>query len=64
MERLLWAESGPTRVASGRTGVWAKAGIPVRARNKVYRPKHAFIGAQQTVAKGGERAFKGVMKFG
>ena len=29
--RLNWAESTPTGVASARTGVWAKAGIPVRA---------------------------------
>ena len=26
-----WAESTPTRVASGRTGVWTKAGVPLRA---------------------------------
>ena len=37
-EFRFWAESGPTRVASGRTGVWAKAGIPVRTRNRAYRP--------------------------
>ena len=34
VEFRVWAESGPTGVASARTGVWAKAGIPVRARNR------------------------------
>ena len=33
-----WAESAPSRVASGRTGVWAKAVIPLRARNSLHRP--------------------------
>jgi hypothetical protein len=53
----LWAESAPTGATSGRTGVWAKAGIPVRLRNGAHRPKHASIGPQQTIAKGGKRAF-------
>jgi hypothetical protein len=30
-ERLSWAKSAPTRIASGRTGVRAKADIPLRA---------------------------------
>jgi hypothetical protein len=35
----LSAESAPSRVASGTTGVWAKAVIPLRARNSLHRPK-------------------------
>ena len=35
---LNWAGSARTAVASGRTGVWTKASIPARARNRVYRP--------------------------
>jgi hypothetical protein len=31
--RRSWAESAPTRVASGRTGARAKAAIPLRAGN-------------------------------
>jgi hypothetical protein len=34
----LRAGSARTAVASGRTGVWTKASIPARARNRVYRP--------------------------
>ena len=37
--RLNWAGSALTGVASGRTGVRAKAAIPLRARNRLYRPK-------------------------
>jgi hypothetical protein len=33
--RRSWAESAPKGTASGRTAVWAKAGIPVRARNRL-----------------------------
>ena len=43
--RRIWADSAPTGVTSGRTGVRAKAAIPLRPRNKHHRPKHAFIGA-------------------
>ena len=39
MERLLWAESGPTGVASGRTGVRAKAVIPLPRRSGRFPPK-------------------------
>src|SRR5271166_5696151 len=41
--RLNWAESGPTEVASGRTGVRAKAGVPLRARNRLQHPKRGSI---------------------
>jgi hypothetical protein len=41
--RLNWAESAPTEVASGRTGVYAKAGFPVRARIGLYRPFPTFL---------------------
>jgi hypothetical protein len=34
--RLNWAESGPTRIASGRIGVRAKAVIPLRARSTLH----------------------------
>jgi hypothetical protein len=54
--RLSWAESRPRRVASGRTGVSAKAAIPLRARNTLHRPKHVFISAQWTFAGGGLRS--------
>jgi hypothetical protein len=37
-DRLKWAESGPTGVASGRIGVRAIAVITVGARNRVHRP--------------------------
>ena len=37
-DRLRRAESTPTEGALGRTGVWAKAGIPVRARNSASPP--------------------------
>jgi hypothetical protein len=37
------AESAPTKVASGRTGVRAKAAIPLRARNGLHRPKRTLI---------------------
>ncbi len=37
--RLNWAESAPTRVTSGRTGVRAKASIPLRARKKALPPE-------------------------
>jgi hypothetical protein len=46
----------PTEVASGRTGVWAKAGIPVRARNSVHCPKRASTKPQQNAAMGGKPA--------
>ena len=36
--RLNWAESAPTGVASARTGVRAKAVIPLRARNRLHCP--------------------------
>jgi hypothetical protein len=36
------AESGPTGIASGRTGVCAKAGNSVRGRNSVHRPNKTF----------------------
>src|SRR5271166_2294283 len=36
-----WAGSPHTGVASGRAGVWGKAGIPVRARNRLFRPKRS-----------------------
>ena len=45
--RLSWADSAPTRVASGRTGVRAIPVIPYRARNTGHRPKHLFIGAPE-----------------
>jgi hypothetical protein len=35
---LIRAGSGPTGLASGRTGVLAIGGIPLRARNRVHRP--------------------------
>src|SRR5580700_4845932 len=37
--RLNWAETGPTRLASGRTGVGAKAALPLRARSRLHRPE-------------------------
>ena len=43
--RPLWAESAPTGVALGRTGVRAIAVVPSRARNSPHRPKHALIKA-------------------
>jgi hypothetical protein len=43
--RLNWAESTRTRVASGRTGVWAKAVVPLRAQNSPHCSKRAFTGA-------------------
>ena len=36
--RLKWADSAPTRVASGRTGMRAKAAIPLRERTSLHRP--------------------------
>ena len=33
-----WADSAPSEVASGRTGVHAVTVIPLRARNRLYRP--------------------------
>jgi hypothetical protein len=42
-ERLRWAaESAPTRVASGRTGIRAKAAFPTRARKSLYRASPTF----------------------
>jgi hypothetical protein len=35
--RRIWADSAPTGVASGRTGVRAKAAVPLRARNGLHR---------------------------
>jgi hypothetical protein len=43
--RLKWADSAPTEVASGRTGVWPKALIPLRARNRLHHSWHAFVRA-------------------
>jgi CRISPR associated protein Cas1 len=34
--RLNWAGSAPTRVGSGRTGLRAKAAVPLRARNRFH----------------------------
>jgi hypothetical protein len=45
--RLNWADSAPTGVASERTGVRAKAAIPLRARNLLHPPKNAFIRGQK-----------------
>ena len=42
LERLNWADSAPTRVGSGRTGVRAKAAIPYRVRNRLYGPEQKF----------------------
>jgi ethanolamine ammonia-lyase small subunit len=39
---LSWAGSAPTRVASGRTGVRAKAATPLRARNSLHRPERTL----------------------
>ena len=47
------ADSGPTRVDSGRTGVWEKAGVPERARNRVYRSKQVSAEVAAEPAKGG-----------
>ena len=47
-ELRLRAESAPTKVASGRTGIRAIAVVPLQARSRLHRPKHAFIGAGQT----------------
>ncbi len=41
--RLNWAESAPPRVASGRTGVRAIAGDPLRARNRLQREKRKTL---------------------
>ena len=38
-DRLNWAESEPTGVVSGRTGVRAKAVFPSRARNSLHHPR-------------------------
>ena len=40
--RRLWRGYAPTRAASGTTGVRAKPVIPLRARNRLHRPEHAF----------------------
>jgi hypothetical protein len=40
-ERMLRADSAPTGIASGRTGVLAKAVIPLRARNSLHRQERA-----------------------
>lgn len=42
-DRLKWADIGPTRAAFRRTGVRAKADIPSRVRNRLYRPR-AILG--------------------
>jgi hypothetical protein len=36
------ADSAPTAVATGKTGMRAEAAIPLRARNGLHRPKHAY----------------------
>ena len=41
--RLKWADSSPSGTASGRTGVHAKAVIPLRARNRLHRPKRKTL---------------------
>jgi hypothetical protein len=41
--RLDWAESTPTGVASGRTGVHGRAAIPLRSRNRLHRPYETFL---------------------
>jgi len=38
-----WADSAPTGVASGRTGVRAKVVIAWRARNRPHRPERDFV---------------------
>jgi hypothetical protein len=41
--RRIWADSAPTEVASGRTRVRTKAVIPLRARNRLHRPKRKTL---------------------
>ena len=41
--RLNWAGTALNGIASGRTGVRAKAVIPLRARNRLYRPKRKCV---------------------
>jgi hypothetical protein len=48
-EGRLRAESTPTESASGRTGVPAKADIPLRVRDRLRRP-HAILGGLPHVA--------------
>jgi hypothetical protein len=42
-ERRSWADSAPTGVALRRTGVRAKAVVPLRARNRLHRPEPVLI---------------------
>src|SRR5271166_4005492 len=42
LERLNWADSGPTWVASGRTGVQPKAVFAWRAGNQLHCPKQTY----------------------
>src|SRR6516165_1776692 len=54
------ADSVPTGVASGRTGVRAKAAA-LRARNSVHRPKRAFRREADVRRNFGGRAFKATL---
>jgi hypothetical protein len=42
-DRLKWAESAPTEVASGRAGERAKAVMSIASANRVHRSKQASI---------------------
>jgi hypothetical protein len=48
--QVLGRISAPTMVASGRTGVRAKAALQLRARNRLPRPKAKFLAQERGVA--------------
>ena len=50
-ERRNWADSAPSGIASGRSGVPAKAAIPLRARNSLHRPKRALRKARRLLCR-------------
>ena len=50
-ERRDWAESGPTGVTSGTTGVRAGATIPLQARNTLHRPERTLVKAPQSITE-------------
>ena len=52
LEGRLRAVSAPPGVASGRTGVRAKAGIPLRARTRLHRPKRSYASCDDGIPEG------------
>jgi len=49
--RLAEIATGATSAAWGRTGVWAKAGIPMRAQNRQKRASVEVIAEHREAAK-------------